>query len=145
MSSPVPHNQECDIFKFAFDLYSKKSNANVVDIEEFIEDYSRFWYIIKLLVIYRNSGELNVRLLFNHLTILTNIFGLESSQILMKLVLDKADYDIVSYSMTLLYYIGFLPDDKFLKIIGDEYILDVPLSTEFIKYLEEKLDEAENI
>lgn len=146
MSSPVPNNPSCQIFQFSLDVYKKNSKALTVDYEEFVEEYSRFWYIIKLLVIYRNSGELNVRLLFNHLTILTNIFGIQSTQILMKLVLDKADYDIIVYALSLLHYIGFVPDDKFINIINEEYSLEaIPISHQFIKFMEEALDEAQNI
>lgn len=119
---------------------------NKVDYEEFLEDYQRYWYIVKLLVIYRNSGELNVRLLFNHLIILSNNFGKESAEILLKIVLEKADYDVLSYTMTLLDYIGYMPENKVMSIMGEEYILsDIKYSEEFLKYVESKLDEAHNV
>lgn len=85
---------------------------------------------------YINSGEINTRLLFNHLTILMNMFGLETREILLKIALDKGNYEVIQYCMTLLYYIGFIPDNKLMDIIGDEYLLDIPLSKEFLNYLE---------
>lgn len=144
MSAPTPDNPDCPIYQFAFDTY-KLNAIDEVEMEEFLEDYTRFWYIIKILVIYRNSGEINVRLLFNHLIIVANNFGLDANQILMKILLDKGDYEIIQLGMTLLHYIGFIPDDKMLSILSDEYLLDVPISEEFIAVLERGLDEAKNI
>lgn len=136
MAQPVPYNKDCPIYQFALGAYQDNSNLKSIDIEEFVDDYSRFWYIIKLIVMYINSGEINTRLLFNHLTILMNMFGLETREILLKIALDKGNYEVIQYCMTLLYYIGFIPDNKLMDIIGDEYLLDIPLSKEFLNYLE---------
>lgn len=122
--------------------YKLNSKHNKLDYEEFQEDYQRFWYLIKLLVIYRNSGEVNVRLMFNHLVILTNNFGHAAAEILMRVAIDKGDYDIIRYSMTILHYVGYIPDDRFMKLIDEEYVLqDIPLSTELLQAIEDKLNE----
>jgi len=142
LASPTPYNTSCPIFKFAYEQYKLNSKLSSVDYDEFMEDYIRFWYIIKILVIYRNSGDLNIRLLFNHLITATNVFGLSSNQILLKLVLDKGDYEIIVYTMSLLHFIGFIPDDKILCILSEDILLDVPISEEFLNDIKIKLDEA---
>jgi len=51
--------------------------VNCTGIDEFNEDIKRIKYIKKLLTRYENSGELNERLVLNHLIILNNVFGPE--------------------------------------------------------------------
>ena len=97
-------------------------------MDEFQEEYQRYWFVLKLLAIYRNRNEINVRLLLNHLVVLTNNFGQEASQILLKLSIEKADYDILSYVLTILTIIGFVPDNRLISILGEDYLLeDIPL------------------
>lgn len=143
MSISNPNDIDCPIFIFALEKYKEQNRGNPVDYDEFLEDYQRFWYIIKLLVIYRNSYELNIRLLFNHLTILSNNFGTTTAQILLRLVLDKGDYDVIRLAMTVLNFIGYIPDDKFMTIINEEYMLtDIPVDNDFIKFINKELDDA---
>lgn len=61
-----------------------QQNKPAVDITEFREDVSRFIYVKRLLRRYKNTGELNVRLLINHLIILYNVFDQHASEYIIK-------------------------------------------------------------
>lgn len=125
------------LFIFAIDEYKKYNNESTVDINIIRSEYQRFWFIIKILAMYRNGGELNSRLLLNHLIILTNVFEISAVDILLTIAIDKADYDILSYVITILHFIGYLPDNKEFNIMGEDYILsDIPINTTLIQKLE---------
>lgn len=67
-----------------FLLYAAKyyDNPHCSDITEFEEDLKRFQYLRKLFGRYRQTGELKERLILNHLIILYNCFGLETTNML---------------------------------------------------------------
>lgn len=60
-----------------FLLYATKNyeNSQLVGVDEFNEDIKIFSYIKRLLRKYIKRGTLKERLILNHITILTNIFG----------------------------------------------------------------------
>lgn len=119
----------CPIYQFALEAYKHNAKYSQIDIEEFQQEYQRYWFLLKILAIYRNKGELNTRLLLNHLIVLTNNFGQEAAQILLKLSIEKADFDILSCVITILNIIGFVPDNRLIVILGEEYLLeDIPLN-----------------
>lgn len=59
-----------------FLLYAAKSydNPNCEDYEEFLNDLNRIKYVKRLLRKYKNDGDLNERLILNHLIVLYNTF-----------------------------------------------------------------------
>lgn len=130
-----------ELFQYAVEQYKKHNSDLVVDIEIIQEEYLRFWYIIKLLAVYKNSNEINIRLLLNHLIILTNIFEIGAVTILLKIALDRGDYEIISYVITILSFIGYVSEDKRFNIMEDEYMLnDIPLNLELLKKLEKGIE-----
>jgi hypothetical protein len=131
-----------EVFQYAVEKYKLHNKDKIVDVSIIQEEYNRFWFIIKILAVYRNSSELNGRLLINHMIILTNIFEISAVNILLRIALDKGDYDIISYVMTLLFFVGYIPDDRHLYIMGEEYLLtDVPINSELLKKLESSLND----
>jgi hypothetical protein len=142
MASIKADDVDNELFKYAIEQYKLHNKEKIVDATIVQEEYNRFWFIIKLLAVYRNSGELNVRLLINHMVILTNIFEISAVNILIKIVLDKGDYDIISYVMTVLFFLGYVRDDKYFSFMGEEYLLtDVPINSELLKKLESALND----
>ena len=126
-----------ELFLYAVEQYKLHNRGIQVDINIIKEEYQRFWFIIKLFSTYRNSGELNTRLLLNHFTILTNIFEISAVHILMAIALDKEDYDTISCVLTLLNFVGYVSDDRHLYIRQEEYILkDIPFDMPLMKKLE---------
>jgi hypothetical protein len=88
---------------FAMKAYDK---PNCI-ISEFEEDLKRIKYVKRLIKRYRITGELKERLLLNHIIILTNVFGIESSVRMLFYKLDRDDYDILK---TILLFLSMLPE-----------------------------------
>jgi hypothetical protein len=67
-----------------FLLYAAKyyDNPQCSSVEEFEEDIKRFQYLRKLFGRYKQVGELKDRLILNHLIVLYNCFGLETTNML---------------------------------------------------------------
>lgn len=91
-----------------FVLYAMKmySNPLCTGIDEFKEDIMRVKYIKRLLLKYKNNGELRERLILNHLIILQNVFGAEACT---RILFYKLPKDLHSYLKTFLQYLQYLP------------------------------------
>lgn len=87
---------------FAMKAYDK---PNCI-MSEFEEDLKRIKYVKRLIRRYKITGELKERLILNHLIILTNVFGVESSVRMLFYKLDSEDYDILK---TFLLFLNFMP------------------------------------
>lgn len=109
-----------DISKL-WDHYRK--NKPVVDITEFREDINRFVYVKRLLRRYKNSGDLNVRLLINHLVVLYNVFD----QLATTYIVKSSSKDIHDELFAVLIFLNRIPEDfdvmynhKVLEILDTE-------------------------
>ncbi len=58
-------------------LYAAKNytNTNCCGTAEFYEDYKRLIYLKRIFIKYSKTGEIKERLVYNHLTILYNVFN----------------------------------------------------------------------
>ena len=90
-----------------FIIYAMKSydKPNCI-MSEFKEDLKRLKYVKRLIRRYRSTGELRERLILNHLIILGNVFGVESSVKMLFYRLDRNDFDILK---TFLLFLNFMP------------------------------------
>lgn len=86
-------------------------------VEEFEEDVKRFLYLKKLFSRYRASGELRERLILNHLIILYNIFGEQTTRMLF-FKLEEHDWSALT---TFLVFLERMPErvDEFGIITAD--------------------------
>jgi hypothetical protein len=75
-------------------------------MSEFEEDLKRIKYVKRLIRRYRVTGEMKERLILNHLIVLSNVFGVESSVKMLFYKLDREDYDILK---TFLIFLNFMP------------------------------------
>lgn len=133
-----------ELFQYAIEQYKLSNNYNQIDINNVKEEYQRFWLIMKIFSTYRNSGELNTRLLLNHFIILTNIFQISAVHILLAIALDKKDFDIISYTLTLLHFIGYVAEDRHFYIKEQEYLYtDIPFDKHLMNKLQGILNESE--
>ena len=57
-------------------------NPQCTSVAEFEEDVKRFAYLKKLFGRYKESNELKERLILNHLTVLHNVFGVVTTELL---------------------------------------------------------------
>ena len=91
-----------------FLLYAAKNynNPQCVTVDEFYDDIARFKYVKRLLRKYAASGEIQERLVLNHLIILYNVFGIEAAN---RMVFYKIEPELWSALKTFLVYLDYLP------------------------------------
>ena len=114
-----------------FLLYAAKhyDNPHCHDEFEFEEDLKRFQYLKKLFQRYIQTGELKERLILNHLIIIYNVFGLNSTDMLfMKL----EEYNKILKPFII--YLNYMP--TFIKY-ENKVIYSENIDTD--KYIEEVL------
>lgn len=100
---PIDDLNEANALIYAAKHYD---NPHFFDTVEFYEDLSRFKYLKKLFGRYEESGDLNERLVLNHLIVIYNVFGVEAATKLLFLKMDNYG----SYLKPFLLLLNFLPD-----------------------------------
>lgn len=106
-----------------FIMFAMKHYDNVqcCSIDEFNEDISRFKYIKKLITRYINTGELQDRLILNHLIVLNNVFGATPLTRMLFLKLDKH----LMYIKPFLIHMSILPDKVYA--VGKHKVIETDL------------------
>lgn len=104
-----------------FTLYAARaySNANCLDTTEFCSDLKRIKYLKKLFGQYKRTGNINERLIMNHIVVLYNVF---SARPMTKMLLFKLDehWDCLK---PFLLALGYLPS-IITGIKDDKYVID---------------------
>lgn len=93
---------------------SRYDNPGCTGIDEFQADMSRFKYVRKLLTQHARGGELKERLILNHIILLTNVLGAETS--VRVLFLKMRDH--LPSLMPFLVLLNILPADDVVRAIG---------------------------
>jgi hypothetical protein len=88
-------------------------NPSCVDEAEFLDDLKRFKYLKRLFRKYDTSGELKVRLIVNHIIILSNVFGVDATT---TLLFFKTEVEHWSLLKTFLVYLHFMPENDLIEI-----------------------------
>lgn len=114
-----------------FLMYAIKNyhNPGSMGMSELEDDLKRFKYIKRLLNRYRTSGEINERLVLNHLVVLYNVFGDATTDMLFY----KIGKDYWSDLKTYLVYLHRMPLETVVSPGIKE--TDIPLNTELIAVL----------
>jgi hypothetical protein len=117
------HNSLNVITKENFELYAAKhyNNPGCVGVKEFKEDLKRIKYIKRLLNKYLTRGELNERLLLNHIISLRNVFEHHTVPILFF----KMEPKYWSAVKTFLVFLECLPDNY--RINDTTLETDIPI------------------
>ncbi len=97
------------------------NNNQCTDIEEFYEDLQRFKYLKRLLSRY-DQGDLQERLILNHLIIIYNVFGIQAAN---KMVFYKIDQKQWPQLKTFLVFLNYLPEDEYIDVPLDPKIVEV--------------------
>ena len=107
-----------------FKLFAAKhyDNPECLDIEEFNQDLSRFKYLKRLLRRYELTGDLQERLILNHVIILYNAFGIKACN---KMMWYKINEEHWHYIKPFLIFLNYLPEDEKVEIPMDPYIVEV--------------------
>jgi len=98
------------------------NNPECTDVEEFKQDLSRFKYLKRLLTRYEEHGELQERLILNHLIVLYNVFGIEACNKMVWFKIDKNHYHIIK---PFLVYLHYLPEDQMIDVAMDPVVVDI--------------------
>jgi hypothetical protein len=107
-----------------FKLFAAKhyDNPECLDIEEFNQDLSRFKYLKRLLRRYELTGDLQERLILNHVIILYNVFGIKACN---KMMWYKINEEHWHYIKPFLIFLNYLPENEKVEISMDPYIVEV--------------------
>ena len=94
---------ESNYMLFAIKFYD---NHQAVTKEDFEDDLKRIKYIKRLLKRYKNTGELRVHLILNHLTVLFNVFD----EAAVPLLFYNLEEDLWSYLKSFLIFLNRLSE-----------------------------------
>lgn len=100
---------ESNYLLFAIKFYN---NPQSVTREDFEDDLKRIKYIKRLLKRYKNTGELKIHLILNHLTVLFNVFD-EAAVPLLFYNLEK---ELWPFIKSFLLYLNRLPEYPYTEI-----------------------------
>ena len=81
--------------------------------EEFEDDMKRFKYLKRLFRKYDTSGELKVRLIVNHIIILSNVFGVDATTTLLFFKIEVEHWSLLK---TFLVYLHFMPENDLVEV-----------------------------
>ena len=107
-----------------FKLYAAQhyNNPECLDVEEFNQDVNRFKYIKRLLNRYELTGDLQERLILNHLIVLFNVFGIDAGN---RMIWYKVNEEHWHYIKPFLVYLHYLPEKEKIDVGMDPYIVEV--------------------
>ena len=88
-------------------------NPLCVDEKEFLDDMKRFKYLKRLFRKYDTSGELKVRLIVNHIIILSNVFGVDATTTLLFFKIEVEHWSLLK---TFLVYLHFMPENDLVEV-----------------------------
>ena len=108
--SDFKHLTPENINMFAIKHYD---NPSCIDEQEFLDDLKRFKYLKRLFRKYDTSGELKVRLIVNHIIILSNVFGVDATTTLLFFKIEQEHWSILK---TFLVFLHFMPENDLVEI-----------------------------
>jgi len=106
-----------------FELFASQhyNNPECCEVEEFKEDLTRFKYLKRLLRRYEQSGDLQERLILNHIIVLYNVFGIKAANRMMWFKVEEEHYSALK---TFLVFLNYLPEDYRVEIPLDKNIVE---------------------
>lgn len=96
------------------------NNNQCTDVEEFYEDLQRFKYLKRLFSRYE-QGDLQERLILNHLIVIYNVFGIEAAN---KMVFYKIEEKHYSALKPFLVYLNYIKENDYVDVPLDQNIVD---------------------
>ena len=98
-----------------FELSAAKHYTNPACLEpqDFYDDVAKFKYVVRLLRKYRESGNIQERLVLNHIITIYNVFDLAAAN---RMLFHKVDVDLWPALKTFLVYLNYLPENTHKNI-----------------------------
>lgn len=102
-------------------LYAQNiyDNPTLEKEEEFYDDVKRFKYLKRLFRRYKTTGDIKLRLVLNHIIVLSNVFGVEGCITLLLFKIDKEYWPIL---ISIFKYLNYLYPHELSDIKEDEFI-----------------------
>jgi len=97
-------------------------NPTLEKEKEFYEDLKRFKYLKRLFRKYVFTGDLNIRLVVNHIIVLQNVFGVEAA---VTLLLYKLDVRFWPALKSVLDYLNYLCRQVLKKVETDMKVWEI--------------------
>jgi hypothetical protein len=97
-------------------------NPSCIDAEEFHEDLKRFKYVKRLLNRYIDNGNLNERLILNHLIVIFNVFSVPAGLKMLEYRIDKPEQWIVLKPF--LVKLQIITNDKYTNVPMDKNVVE---------------------
>mgnify|MGYP006872180147 CR=1 FL=1 len=119
-----------NFLSFAIKQYRNSSCTGMAELED---DLKRFKYLKRLFNRYEKTGDPNDRLIVNHLTLLYNVFGNATTEMLFFKLEEKYWVNLKTY----LVFLNRLPLEEVYSrtLLPKKIITDIPLNDELIKIL----------
>jgi hypothetical protein len=107
-----------------FTLFASKhyNNPQCLDIAEFEDDLARFKYVKRLLRRYKQTNELQERLILNHLIIIYNVFGIPAAN---RMCFFKIEKELWPVLKTFLVYLNYLPENERVEVPLDMNVANI--------------------
>lgn len=107
-----------------FSAYASRyyDNRQCTSMEEFQDDMQRFKYLKRLFKRYSTSGDLQERLILNHIIVIYNVFGIEAAT---KMIFFKVEDQHWPALKTFLVYLNYLKEDMHIDVPLDPVIVKV--------------------
>jgi len=105
---------------FALFAANHYDNPECVDVEEFKEDLSRFKYLKRLLKRYEVDGDLQERLIINHLIVLYNVFGIDATN---RMLMFKIPESHLVYIKPFMLFLNYIRDTDLIDVTMDDTIV----------------------
>ena len=104
------------------ELYAAKhyNNPFCQGKEEFLEDFERVWFAKKLVRKFNRNGNVNIRLLLNHVIALSNVFPLPASKDILMYVMEEKEKETMK---TCLLFLGHMHKDEHPEIAANLNII----------------------
>ena len=102
-------------------LYAQHHYANrtLQKEQEFYDDIKRFKYLKRLFRKYKTTNNIKIRLVLNHVIVLSNVFGVEAACTLLLFKVEKIYW---SYLKSVLVYLDYLYPHELNNIETDKNI-----------------------
>jgi hypothetical protein len=111
-----------DLNEENFVLFASRNynNPQCTSIEEFNDDLLRFKYLKRLFKRYMKDGDLQERLILNHLVVLYNVFGITSAN---KMMFYKMEDEYWPILKTFLVYLNYIKESELVEIPLNDHIV----------------------
>lgn len=88
-------------------------NPRCLSTEEFLDDVARFKYLKRMIRKYTASGELQERVILNHIIVIHNVFGIEHGK---KMCFHRIERELWPILKTFMIYLNYLKPDEYSEI-----------------------------